>query len=118
MLNSGSCEQLNQALERNAAGCLESLSGVLQGRAQGEADRARLAGAARDFASLFYGMLVKQMMKNVKDTEQDGHLADGVRGMVAMFLPRAISRCVADPVARYITEQVRTPGEGRLDERA
>jgi hypothetical protein len=118
MLNSGSCEQLSQALERDATGRLESLTGVLQGCTQGEPEQARLAGAAQDFASLFYGMLVKEMLKNMSRMEEDGHLADGVRGMLGMFLPQAISQCAADPVARYIMEQVGMPGEGGLDERA
>jgi len=118
MLNSALCETATAALDGRSAGRLDALRDVTAGAGAGRSDRGQLREAAEGFASLFYGALVKEMLASVRDEEDDGPVAAGVQGFVAMFLPQAVSASPADPLASYIeAEMEKREGEG-FDERA
>lgn len=119
MLNSGSCEPVGAALDRLAGQQAEQVLRRLPHPPEGRPDMKVLEGVARDFASLFYSELVKQMQRTLRaDNEDDGPMKQGVEDFFGMFLPRAVADDPDDALARYIYEQLTTRYGGRLDERA
>ncbi|KPK64326.1 MAG: hypothetical protein AMK73_04740 [Planctomycetes bacterium SM23_32] len=79
----------------------------------------RLRQVSRDFASLFYSMLVRQMQKTVpEDEEDDNAVKQGVQDFMGMFLPEAVARRPDDALAGCIFGHLRTRYGELLDETA
>ena len=90
----------------------------LTGSQQTGADAGMVAGVARDFASVFYSMLIKQMQQVVRPEGDASAVADGAWSFFGMFLPQAIAGQAADPLARYILGQLAQSCGGAVDEQA
>ena len=122
MPNSESCDQISQAVDGAAAGRIGRLQRIAAGGSV--PDDITLRQTARDFASVFYGQVVKEMMQSVRNAGDDGDeteedpMSGGVHDLVGMFLPQAISAQPGDPVVAYITDQLMDMNRrgGLLDE--
>lgn len=108
MLRSGSCDIAPCALDRYLSGRVDRLAGALACAAESKTGDHKLEEVARDFASLFYSVLVQQMHKTVRQDDEDGPVAQGVWDFFTMFLPRAIAGQSGDPLTRYIHQGLST----------
>ena len=107
MLNSESCESGRFGLESLAAGRLRRMARQFAEAHAGQAAPRDLESASRDFASLFYGLLVQQMRRTIsQDDDEESAVFQGAWDFFNMFLPRAIARQTADPLAAYIRERL------------
>ncbi len=119
MLSSGSCDGADLGIEALAAGRAEALVRRLPYDPARPPDEQTLRRLARDFASVFYSMLVKQMQRTVGGDEEDADaISEGVRDFMGMFLPQVAARHPRDALAEYIFQQVNARYGGRLDESA
>ncbi len=116
MLNSGLCEKAHCGLEQALSARVEDLARRAH-RPRGEGGGAgEPARTARDFATLLYSSLVRQMQRTVKWTEEDGPVAQGARDFFGMFLPRCLASQTTDPLTRYVSEQISSQRGDRVDE--
>ena len=106
MLNSGSCRENGRLPDVLMPGRADVSLRRLARTGQGGADRQALKGAARDFASLFYSILIRQMQKTVQSDDEGSVVSQGARDFFTMFLPRAMAGQAEDPLARYMVEQL------------
>ncbi len=85
--------------------------------AQGEQDPEALRKVSRDFAAIFYSVLLREMQKSVKWTEDAGPMEQGVENLISLYLPGAIAQSQGDPLARQIYRHFKTsygdPSDGR-----
>lgn len=116
MLSSRLCNPAPWALDS----CLANRADALLGRlpsADAEAPEGQpLKEVARDFASLFYSVLVQQMRKSVGSDEEAGPVSEGAWGFFTMFLPRAITGQPGDALTRYVHDQLSARYGGIVDE--
>ena len=104
------------------ANCVKRQSSRAILRAGGAAESSdrfarRSKDVAQKFAELFYSMLFTQMQKTVPYDESSSSIAEGARGLVTRYLPRAVAGGQGDPLTNYFRENFpSSPGEG-LDEK-
>lgn len=119
MLSSGLCEGVERALFHSASEQVDAVTRRLPYEPEGPPDPATLRQVARDFASLLYSILVRQMQATVKqDTDDDGPIKQGVRDFLAMLLPQAVADSPGDVLARYLHQHLSERFGERLDEEA
>jgi hypothetical protein len=121
MLNSGSCDGIGPALNSLISERAEELARRLPFRPDQAADPQTLGAVARDFAELFYSLLVQQMQKTVRqegEDEEEAVVREGVQDFVGMFLPKAVAGAAQDSLARYIFEHLGSSSGEQVDERA
>ena len=107
MLNSGSCERTETALQHLASGPAGLSTARLRALAGGGQDQETLKAVSRDFAVIFYSALVREMQKTVRSDEEPGPVEQGVQGFIGLYLPRAIAGSGDDPLARQIYEHLK-----------
>lgn len=121
MPNSGSCDRASAALDGlSAQRALDAASRLPLEPGQ-TPDLQRIKGVARDFASLLYTALFKQMQQTVRqesDEDEGSALKEGVLDMMAMYLPKTIAGQSQDALTRAIYQQLKARYGGRLDEQA
>jgi len=107
MLSSGSCSPAPCALDGYLANRADALLGRLASADAGAPEGQTLKEVARDFASLFYSMLVQQMRKSLgSDDEDAGPVSEGAWDLFTMFLPRAIAGQPGDALTRYVHDHL------------
>lgn len=78
-----------------------------------------MRGLARDFAEVFYTLLVKEMKITIGRDDNQDVVSDGVSGFIAMFLPRSMAQAIDDPLTKSFHEHLTARfgqddhGEGR-----
>ncbi|MGD2175972.1 MAG: hypothetical protein PVJ27_11260 [Candidatus Brocadiaceae bacterium] len=116
MLNSGLCEPSAHGFDVLLSARTASLAQRLGGPGRPHDEPQDLEKACRDFASLFYSTLVRQMQRTVREEEDQGPVTQGAWDFFGLFLPRALASNPDDALSRYIQEQISSRfGEG-LDE--
>ncbi len=89
------------------AGQIDELARRLPMKPDEQFTQEQLDRAAKDFASLFYGLVLKEMQKTVEyDEEEDTPISEGVRDLMTLELPKALAGQHNDPLAGYIREQL------------
>ena len=113
-----SCDPASMARDNLLSGPLEALrDGARMAEGAEAASPEALRRLGRDFASVFYATLYRQMQKTVERDEDEGPLAEGARDFMAVFLPRALADMEADPLARQIFAGLKAQHGDRADER-
>jgi len=111
MLNSASCEGTARAADALHTGRLQSLARRLAAGLENQRGAA-LDEASSGFASLLYGVLVKEMQKTLRDDEDaESPVTAGAYDFLGLYLPQAIARQESDPLTRAIRRYL----EARLD---
>ncbi len=123
MPSSGSCDGVGPALDGLAASRAQEAARRLPGRGHDAEDPQAMRGASRDFAALFYTMLVQQMQKTARegaaeDEDEEAAMKESVDGFVGMFLPQAVAGQTGDPLAEYIYEHLSKRNGGPPDDKA
>ncbi len=72
---------------------------------------------ARDFAEVFYTIVVKEMKKTIQRPEQDS-VAEGVSGLIGMYLPRSMAGRANDPLKSYFYDHLTSQFGANIDEGA
>lgn len=128
MLNSESCDGPGWALDGLLSRKLDQVTQSLPPDLADREDVESLKQTARDFATLFYGELVKQMHKSVREDGEEGEegeegdeggvIREGADDFFTMFLPQALAETTGDTLTRYVQEQLQSRYGDRLDESA
>jgi len=116
MLSSKSCNPAPWALDGCLANRADALLARLPAADAGAPVGQPLKEVARDFASLFYSILVQQMRRSIGSDEQAGPVSEGAWGFFTMFLPRAIAGQPGDALTRYMHDQLSARYGGIVDE--
>ena len=108
MLNLGPCDGAALALERLAAQrAQQTAKGAAQTPGSDPSSAEPLRAVARDFAGLFYSVLVKEMQNTVREEgEEDSAVKQSVRDFIGMFLPQVAAGSGRDALAQRIYEQL------------
>jgi hypothetical protein len=120
---SGSCDGVGPAFDQLTASRAQKIAQRLPDAPQDKQDALEVQRVSRDFASLFYTMLVQQMQKTAReqaydDGEEEGGMRESVDGFVGMFLPQAIAGQSNDPLSTYIYGHLSKRNGGPPDEKA
>jgi len=118
MLNFGSCDSAQSGLDRLAGDRAESLKERLSGALEGLRDPEALERLERDFTSLLYSILLRQMQRTVPSEEGAGVLAEGVRDFLQLHLPGVLAEQQNDPLREYVRAMLGTECGENVDERA
>jgi hypothetical protein len=105
MPNLGSCDAIGPAWEQLLVAQAQGAAKSAEAAPQDEA----LRNVSRDFASLLYSTLWRQMqettLREAEDEEEEA-VKEGVQDFVGTFLPQAVAGCRQDPLSGYIYEHL------------
>jgi hypothetical protein len=114
MQNSGLCDSMwRNALDRLSASRTKQLSDSASAQRPGDSPDDEVA---RKFASIFYSLVFQSLQRTVPRDEEDA-MAEGMRGLVARYLPREMAKTRSDPLTHYIRRNLHQGRGGAVDER-
>lgn len=124
MLISESCDGVRPAFDQLTNSRAQRAAQLLRDAPRDEQNALERERVSRDFASLFYTMLVQQMQKTARSQalddgdEGEGQMKESVDGFVGMFLPQAIAGQSKDPLSTYIYGHLSKRNGSPPDEKA
>ena len=127
MLNSGSSEAVDYTLAQWPSRSLDEAAERLPSASHAGGEEDTLSAVSRDFASVFYTILFREMQKTINESDESDEsdeseggdaIQAGTQDFLGTYMPMAMAGQESDPLSRQIHDYLQTSYGPPTDESA